>query len=54
MLGKALARFPPVVQNMLVVKMKRQNIEAEWIPQIFTPVEEKWGIRSRSLSLLHW
>ncbi|KAI0593276.1 FAD binding domain-containing protein [Biscogniauxia sp. FL1348] len=34
-----------VIENILVLRMKRVDIQAEWIPGVFTPVGGKWKIK---------
>ena len=33
---------------MLVLKTKRTEIEPEWIPKVFTPLERRWNIKCKS------
>lgn len=33
---------------MLVLKTARTEIEPDWIPEIFTPLEKNWKIKSKS------
>lgn len=33
---------------MLVLKTKRTEIEPEWIPEVFTPLERRWNLKSKS------
>ncbi|KAI1484871.1 FAD binding domain-containing protein [Biscogniauxia mediterranea] len=34
-----------VIESILVLRMKRVDIQAEWIPGVFTPVGGKWKIK---------